>query len=77
MVNTLFLVQVFVKNAEGEIVKGMPIRVVKPHSMTVTAEPHPETHQLILEDDYDIKVNILTKDGRKVYPSEVISFLNN
>ena len=63
--------QVFVKNSEGEVVKGMPIRVVKAHSMTVTAEPHPETHQLILEDEYEIHVNIFTKDGRKIHPSEV------
>ena len=61
----------FLKNSEGEIVKGMPMRVVKAHSITVTAEPNPESKQLILDHEYTIKVNIFTKDNRPVYPSEV------
>ena len=63
--------QVFVKNAEGEIIKGMPIRIAKAHSLTVTAEPNPESKQLILDQEYTIKVNIFTKDERPIYPSDV------
>merc|ERR1712213_175779 len=43
---------IFVKNSQGDIVKGMPIRVTKAASITVTAEPHPESKQLILDHDY-------------------------
>ena len=49
----------------------MPVRIVKAHSMTVTAEPNPETKQLILDHEYTVKVNIFTKDERPIYPSEV------
>ena len=59
------------KNAEGEIIKGMPIRVTKAGSVTVTAEPHPDSKQLILSREYTIKVNIFNKEGRPIYPSEV------
>ena len=63
---------VFVKNSEGEIIKGMPIRVSKAGSVTVTAEPHSDSKQLILDHEYTIKVNVFTKEGRPIYPSEVL-----
>ena len=63
---------VFVKNSEGEIIKGMPIRVSKAGSVTVTAEPHSDSKQLILGHEYTIKVNVFTKEGRPIYPSEVL-----
>ena len=49
----------------------MPIRVTKAGSVTVTAEPHPDSKQLILSREYTIKVNIFNKEGRPIYPSEV------
>ena len=50
----------------------MPIRVTKAASITVTAEPHPESKQLILDHDYVIRINIFNKEGRPVYPSDNI-----
>ena len=67
---------VFVKNSEGEIIKGMPIRVTKAGSVTVTAEPHPDSKQLILNHEYTIKVNVFNKEGRPIYPSEVYIVTN-
>ena len=66
------LLQVFVKNTDGEIVKGMPIRVTKAHSLTVKAHPNPESKQLILDHDYTVKVTVFNKEGREIYPSENI-----
>jgi len=63
---------IFVKNPEGEIVKGMPIRVTKAHSLTVKAHPNPESKQLILDHDYTVKVTVFNKEGREIYPSENI-----
>jgi hypothetical protein len=64
--------QLFVKNTDGEVVKGMPVRVTTAHSITVTAEPHPDSKQLMLDNEYQIKINIFNKDGRPVFPSPVI-----
>ena len=50
----------------------MPIRVTKASHLTVTAEPNPESSQLIKNREYEIKVNIFTKEGRPIYPSENI-----
>jgi len=66
--------QIFVKNADGEIVKGMPIRVTRAHSIKVTSYPNPESKQLILENVYEIKIEIFDKNEQAIYPSEVIIF---
>jgi hypothetical protein len=60
-----------VKNAEGEIVKGMPIRVTTAHSLKVKAYPNPESKQLILDNVYEIRIEIFDKNEQPVYPSEV------
>jgi len=63
---------VFVKNSEGEIVKGMPIRVDKANKIKIVAEPSSKSNQLIKGNDYTIKINIFTKEDRPIYPSENI-----
>jgi len=63
---------VFVKNAAGEIVKGMPIRIAKANKIKIVAEPEAAGNQLIKGHDYTLRVNIFTKDDRPIYPSENI-----
>jgi len=63
---------VFVKNSEGEIVKGMPIRVDKANKIKIVAEPSSKSNQLIKGNDYTVKINIFTKEDRPIYPSENI-----
>jgi len=67
----LHLFQIFVKNPEGEIIKGMPIRVTKAHTLKIVSHPYPESKQLILDNVYEIKVEIYDKEERQIYPSEV------
>lgn len=68
--------QIFVKNQEGEIIKGMPIRVTKAHSLKIVAYPNPDSKQLTLDNVYEIKVEIYDKNENLVYPSTVsIPFL--
>ena len=61
---------VFLKNSEGEVLKGMPIWVTPVHKVDVTAHPHPESRQLIKKQDYDLHVDLYNKEGKKLYPSE-------
>jgi hypothetical protein len=58
-------------SAEGEFVKAVPIRVTTAHSITVTSHPDPESKQLTFGHEYDIKVNVLNREEREIYPSEV------
>jgi hypothetical protein len=43
------------------------------YSLKVTSYPNPESKQLILDNVYEIKVEIFDRDEHPVYPSEVIS----
>ena len=49
----------------------MPIRVTRAHSIKVTAYPNPESKQLILDNVYEIKIEIFDKGEQAIYPSEV------
>lgn len=49
----------------------MPIRVTRAHTLKVTAYPNPESKQLILDNVYEIKIEIFDRDEQPVYPSEV------
>ena len=60
------------KSQDGEIIKGMPIWVTRPKKLVVTSHPHPESKQLILQQTYDLKVDIYDKDDHLIYPSKVI-----
>ena len=55
------------------MVKAVPLRITTAHSIALTSHPDPESKQLILGYEYDIKIAIFNRDGREVYPSEVIS----
>ena len=63
--------QLFVKNSEGEIVTFAPIRITTAHSLKVESNPDPESNQLILGHDYEIKLRIYNKEGMEIYPSPV------
>ena len=39
----------FVHDKEGNIVKGVPVRVVDPSYMKVVAHPFPESRQLVVD----------------------------
>ncbi len=43
------------------------------YSLKVTSYPNPESKQLILDNVYEIKVEIFDRDEHPVYPSEVIA----
>ena len=62
---------IFLKNKEGEVLKGMPIWVTTAHKVNITSNPHPESKQLIKGNEYDIHVDILTKEGKAIHPSPV------
>jgi hypothetical protein len=62
----------FVRNAEGEVVKSVPVRITTASSITVTTLQDPESNQMILGNEYDVAVNIFNRDGRKIHPSENI-----
>jgi len=49
----------------------MPIRVTKAHTLKIVFHPYPESKQLILDNVYEIKVEIYDKEERQIYPSEV------
>lgn len=55
------------------MVKAVPLRITTAHSLALTSHPDPESKQLILGYEYDIKIAIFNRDGREVYPSEVKS----
>ena len=61
-----------VKDLEGNIVKGVPVRIVKPHRMEVVAHPFPESKQLLVNHQYDINITIFDEDDHAIYPSENI-----
>ena len=72
--STLFLTtQLLVKDKEGSVVKAVPLRITTAHSLALTSHPNPESKQLVLGYEYDIKIGIFNRDGREVYPSEVKS----
>jgi len=60
-----------VKNPEGEIIKGMPVRVTKAHSMKIVTYPDPDSKQLTVDHIYEIKVEIYDKNDNQIYPSTV------
>ena len=35
-------------NGEGEVIKGVPVRVTNPKYMKVVANPHPHSRQLVV-----------------------------
>jgi hypothetical protein len=61
-----------VRDLEGNIVKGVPVRVVNAHRMEVVAHPYPESRQLIINHEYDINITIFDKDNHEIFPSENI-----
>ena len=71
------ITQLLVKDKEGNVVKAVPLRVTTAHSVTLTSHPAPESKQLILGHEYDIKIAIFNRDEREIYPSEVNSDFRN
>ena len=68
----LFIIlQLYVRNKEGEVIKGQPIWVVRPKRIEISSHPHPESKQLLNQHTYDIKVDIYDKDDHLIYPSKV------
>ena len=67
------ITQLLVKDKAGSVVKGVPLRITTAHSLALTSHPDPESKQLILGYEYDIKIALFNRDGREVYPSEVKS----
>jgi len=62
----------YVRNKEGEVIKGQPIWVVRPKRIEISSHPHPESKQLLNQHTYDIKVDIYDKDDHLIYPSKNI-----
>ena len=62
---------VFLKNSDGEVIKGMPVWVTPAHKVNITAHPHPESRQLVKKQDYELVIDILNKEGKRIYPSKV------
>jgi len=62
----------FVKDKEGEVIKGQPIWVARPKKLVVNTYPYPESKQLIINREYDIKIDIYDKDDHLIYPSKNI-----
>jgi len=63
---------ILVKDLEGNILKGVPIRTASPHRMEIKSHPYPESKQLIVHHEYDINITIFDKDDHEIYPSENI-----
>ena len=63
---------ILVKDLEGNILKGVPIRTASPHRMEIKSHPYPESKQLIVNQEYDINITIFDKEDHKIYPSENI-----
>ena len=61
-----------IKDGEGNIVKGVPIRTARPHRMEIQAHPHPQSKQLIVGQEYNITTTIYDKEDHVIYPSENI-----
>jgi len=63
---------ILVKDLEGNILKGVPIRTASPHRMEIKSHPYPDSKQLIVHHEYDINITIFDKEDHKIYPSENI-----
>jgi len=63
---------ILVKDLEGNILKGVPIRTASPHRIEIKSHPYPESKQLIVNNEYDINITIFDKEDHKIYPSENI-----
>ena len=61
-----------VKDLEGNILKGVPIRTVSPARLVVAAHPHPESKQLLVNHEYNITVTMYDEDDHEIFPSENI-----
>merc|ERR1719334_247425 len=61
-----------VKNLEGNIVKGIPVRTASPHRMELKSHPHPESRQLTVNQEYDINITIFDNEDHVIFPSENI-----
>ena len=61
-----------IKDGEGNIIKGVPIRTARPHKMEIRSHPYPESRQLIVGQEYNITTTIWDKEGHEIYPSENI-----
>merc|ERR1719438_388133 len=61
-----------IKDGEGTIIKGIPIRTASPHKMEIKAHPYPESRQLIVGQEYNITTTIFDKEGHEIFPSENI-----
>lgn len=61
-----------VKDTDGNIIKGVPVRVVRPHRMEVVSHPFPQSKQLIVNHEYDINITIYDADDHVIHPSDNI-----
>ena len=57
------------------MVKQTPVRVTTAASVIVEIAQDTEGNQMIMGNEYDIIVTAVNRDGRKIFPSEVFTYL--
>ena len=61
-----------VKDLQGNIVKGVPIRTARPARMEIRSYPDPESVMMVAGRDYNITTTIYDEEDHVIYPSENI-----
>ena len=61
-----------VKDLQGNIVKGVPIRTARPARMEIKSYPDPESVMMVAGRDYNITTTIYDEEDHVIYPSENI-----
>ena len=61
-----------VRDLEGNIIKGVPIRTARPARMEIRSHPNPSSVQLIVGQEYNITTTIYDEDDHVIYPSDNI-----
>ena len=58
-----------VKDLQGNIVKGVPIRTARPARMEIKSYPNPESVMMVVGRDYNITTTIFDEEDHVIYPS--------
>ena len=61
-----------VKDLNGNIIKGVPIRTARPARIEIKSHPNPESVQLIVNKEYNVTTTIFDEDDHVIYPSDNI-----
>ena len=61
-----------IKDLEGNIIKGVPIRTARPARLEIKSHPNPSSVQLIVGREYNITTTMYDEEENVIYPSDNI-----